>query len=323
MNNALLINSQISDPLSYCNYILPHVSRSFALGINALKGQSRKNILIGYLLCRIADTIEDDLQLSSEKKCFYLEEFIHCFFDKKKALFISQISNELTGDPFHINLVKNTHYVFELFESLSKNSQSILMNWIKEMSLGMIKYIKKYPLGIRISSLNEYKEYCYYVAGTVGYMLTDLWKECGYFIGTKQHEILNKSAGIFGEGLQTINILKDIAWDIKNENSIFIPQENFSETEVHKIISLAETDLNISLEYIQNIPKINISIRFFCIFPLMLAFATLREIKKAPSILNPMDKIKVTRNEAKLIYRNSYLSSFSNTWLKRCAGKLV
>lgn len=323
MNPTDFIEPKFVDPLAYCNYILPHVSRSFALGINALKGQMRKNVLVGYLLCRIADTIEDDLSLSSEKKCFYLEEFMNCFLDRKKNRFIAKIASELNGDPFHINLVKNIQFIFDIFETLTKNSQSILSHWVKEMSGGMIKFIKKYPLGIRISTLLEYKEYCYYVAGTVGYMLTDLWKEYGYFIDKKKYTELHRSAGIFGEALQTINILKDIAWDINNENSIFIPQENFNENSIHEIVNLAENDLKISLDYIQSIPQINISIRFFCIFPLLLACATLREIKKAPSLLNPKEKIKVTRDETKLIYKNSFIASFSNFWLLRSASRLL
>jgi farnesyl-diphosphate farnesyltransferase len=322
MNNNLLLADKIVDPGAYCDFILPHVSRSFALGINTLKGQLRKNILIGYLLCRIADTIEDDVNLSSEKKCVYLEEFLNCFLDQKKWSFISEIASELNGDPFHINLVKNAHFIFATFETLSSNSKFILMNWVKEMSTGMIKFIKKYPLGIRISSLSEYKEYCYYVAGTVGFMLTDLWHEYGFCISNGRYNLLKKSAGIFGEALQTINILKDISWDIQNENAIFIPLENLSESKVVDIVNLAEKDLNISIEYIKSIPRINFRIRFFCIFPLLLAFATLREIRKSKSILNPNEKIKVTRAEVKKIYKHSFIASISNYWLTNTAKKL-
>ncbi|MES2614446.1 MAG: squalene/phytoene synthase family protein [Bdellovibrionota bacterium] len=322
MTDLLVINKPINDPLSYCNYILPHVSRSFALGINTLSGQTRKSVLIGYLLCRIADTIEDDVKLSAEKKCLYLEEFVNCFSDKKKSSFISEIGHTLHGNSFHLDLVKNTHLVFDSFYALSKNSQSILIYWIKEMCFGMIKFIKKYPFGIRIADITEYKEYCYYVAGTVGYMLTDIWKEYAYFIGPKRYEILNKSAGIFGEALQSVNILKDIAWDIENENAIFIPQSNLTELSVHEIVNLTANNMDISLEYIQNIPRINTSVRFFCIFPLLLAIATLREIKRSPSILKPLKKIKVSRDETKQIYKNAYLASFSNCWLRKTANKI-
>jgi farnesyl-diphosphate farnesyltransferase len=321
--NDLLIKSKIfTEPMSYCNYILPHVSRSFALGINTLKGKLRNNILIGYLLCRIADTIEDDLSMSPEKKSSYLLEFLNCFPNREKISHFSQIALELNGDPYHINLVQNSNLVFDIFATLTKNSQSILEKWVREMTLGMVKYIQKYPKGIRISNLAEYKEYCYYVAGTVGYMLTDLWKECGYFINDKRHAILNQWSGIFGEGLQTINILKDITWDIEHENSIFIPKDNFSEESIQEIVQLAEDDLKASLSYVENIPIINRSIRFFCLFPLFLAIATLREIKNSPSILNPENKIKVNRIETKQIYKSAFIASFSNKMLRKKAELL-
>ena len=51
------------------------------------------------------------------------------------------------------------------------------------MIVGMRKFVLLYPHGIRIQSLEEYKEYCYYVAGTVGYLLTDLWHEHSPSIG--------------------------------------------------------------------------------------------------------------------------------------------
>ena len=53
-------------------------------------------------------------------------------------------------------------------------------------SLGMRKFVLLYPHGIRIQTLEEYKEYCYYVAGTVGYLLTDLWHEHAPSIGERQ-----------------------------------------------------------------------------------------------------------------------------------------
>ena len=46
--------------------------------------------------------------------------------------------------------------------------------------------------GIRIASIPEYKEYCYYVAGTVGVLLTDLWKIHGRKIDNNIFNELSK-----------------------------------------------------------------------------------------------------------------------------------
>ena len=40
--------------------VLPAVSRTFALSIRVLPGTLGRAVLTAYLLCRIADTVEDD-----------------------------------------------------------------------------------------------------------------------------------------------------------------------------------------------------------------------------------------------------------------------
>ena len=74
------------------------------------------------------------------------------------------------------------------------------------MIVGMKKFVVLYPHGIRIQSLDEYKEYCYYVAGTVGYLVTDLWHEHTPSIGARRHGVLREKCRAFAEALQTVNI---------------------------------------------------------------------------------------------------------------------
>ncbi len=318
------------DSLKYCKTILPNVSRSFAIGIEFLKGDLQKSVLVGYLLCRIIDTVEDDRYLDLNLKKQYLNRFIDCFSDVKKANYYNSIADELTGDKYHIDLVRNTNKVFQIYYSLSANTQKILKKWVTEMSNGMALFVTRYPNGIRIVSLNEYKEYCYYVAGTVGYILTELWKEYGSFINDKSYQIMLKNSVIFGEALQTINILKDIAWDAKGENSIYIPSEILlkygithdtllidnlrpkAELAINEIIHLAYQDIQISLEYLKSIPRINFRIRFFCIFPLLLALATLKKFEESENKMTPENVIKVTRSDVKKIKILSLFASIFN-----------
>ena len=56
----------------YQNKILTGVSRTFAFTIPQLPDGLRSHITNAYLLCRIADTIEDDADLSAEQKNLYL-----------------------------------------------------------------------------------------------------------------------------------------------------------------------------------------------------------------------------------------------------------
>src|SRR5262249_36879650 len=97
--------------------------------------------------------------------------------------------------------------------------------WAGEMIVGMRTFVLRYPRGIRIQSLDEYREYCYYVAGTVGYMVTDLWNEHSPGIFRSRHQMLRERCRAFAEALQTVNVLKDIAGDAEKENSIYVPEQ--------------------------------------------------------------------------------------------------
>jgi len=48
--------------------LLPHVSRSFALTIPQLPAPLRTTVTNAYLLCRIADTVEDDGEMDHDTK---------------------------------------------------------------------------------------------------------------------------------------------------------------------------------------------------------------------------------------------------------------
>ena len=65
-------------------------------------------------------------------------------------------------------------------------------------------------------------EYCYYVAGVVGEMLTELFCDYSGAID-RNHDELMQLAVSFGQGLQMTNILKDI-WDDQKRNMCWLPQ---------------------------------------------------------------------------------------------------
>jgi farnesyl-diphosphate farnesyltransferase len=59
----------------YQSDILVHVSRTFALTIPQLPTGLRETVTSAYLLCRIADTIEDEPTLPPEDKRRFLRQF--------------------------------------------------------------------------------------------------------------------------------------------------------------------------------------------------------------------------------------------------------
>lgn len=314
----------------FCQTILPQVSRTFALSIRFLPGSLGRTVLSAYLIFRIADTIEDDPVASIDCKTLLLDQFLACFNSPALADKYPQALQDLTGESAHVRLAQHTHLVFSLFRTLPARSQQRIHHWVSEMVQGMKKFVSLYPQGIRIQTLEEYKEYCYYVAGTVGYLLTDLWYEHSPSIGDEEYQILQARCAAFGEALQTVNILKDIAWDVEHENSIYIPEQSLKQQgsshqtllspehlqqnhiAIAALIELAWTDLDTALEYLLSIPKAAVPIRMFCILPLLFAYATLRDLNQSTAMLQSGGGVKISRTEVKSLMLMGPLSIMSN-----------
>lgn len=314
----------------FCQTILPQVSRTFALSIRFLPGSLGRAVLSAYLICRIADTIEDDPVASVEHKTLLLDQFLKCFDSPAVADRYPEAIQDLTGEPAHVQLAQHTHLVFGLFRTLPARSQQRIRHWASEMVQGMKKFVSLYPHGIRIQTLEEYQEYCYYVAGTVGYLLTDLWHEHSPSVGDEEYQILLKRCAAFGEALQTVNILKDIAWDVEHENSIYVPQQSLKDhgsshqtllspqhlrhnrAAIVTLIELAWADLDAALEYLLSIPKAAVPIRLFCILPLLFAYATLRDLNQSTAMLQSGGSVKISRTEVKSLMLTGPLLIMSN-----------
>jgi farnesyl-diphosphate farnesyltransferase len=332
----LLENNSIIDIDRHTRSMLPRVSRTFALGIKLLPSRLEPPVRLGYLLCRIADTVEDDLALSPERKAELLDGFIACFDDPQRADGFRDSIHELTTSSDYADLVASTGEVFALYRNLDARTQAILRRWVEEMVRGMRRFVVEHPHGIRIVSVPEFHEYCYYVAGTVGHLLTDLWHHHSNAVDDRVYAKLLEDCEPFGEALQSVNILKDIAWDAERENSIYVPSDllaaqgsghdlllhverrSANRTALEPLFRIAQDDIERSLCYIEHLPLMAVRIRLFCVLPVLFAVATMREIEKSEAMLTPGGNVKISRAEVKaLIFAasTSTLTNYSLRWL--------
>ncbi len=90
-------------------------------------------VRIGYLLCRIADTIEDDLALAPERKAELLDELLACFDDPRRADEYGLCVAELSANDDYLELVATTGQVFFTYRLLDAPTRAILRRWIAEM----------------------------------------------------------------------------------------------------------------------------------------------------------------------------------------------
>jgi len=310
--------------------IIGRVSRTFAIGISVLPGDLGKAVLVGYLLCRIADTVEDDGTATAARRQALLARFVMCFEDPAAAESFASEASDIAAADAYLDLLRGTKLVFDLLHSLPPKSAAIVERWTREMAAGMSEFVGRYPAGIRIQTMPEYRRYCYYVAGTVGHLLTDLWYCHSRLFSKRDHARLLVNCEAFGEALQTINILKDIAWDIEHENAAFVPEELFlargsshstmleprrqiqNREALVALVELAKDDLRKSLDYFNALPKMAFQIRLFCLLPVLFAVATLREIEKSSAMLLSGGGVKIDRAEVRSLILAGSLSTISN-----------
>jgi farnesyl-diphosphate farnesyltransferase len=291
-----------------------------------------------YLLCRIADTIEDAPTMPAADKALLFDELLRCFDDREAAEAFPGRLGALTGDETHVRLARNAHLVFVSYRDLPDTTRAHVRRWVSEMIVGMKKFVLLYPNGIRIQSLDEYKEYCYYVAGTVGYLVTDLWHEHVPSIGVRLHGVLREKSRAFAEALQTVNILKDVARDAEKENSIYIPEELLrlhgsshatilapdrvrqTREAMAAMVQLAWRDLDGARSYLLLIPRRAVSIRLSCVLPLLFACATLRDLTLAQAHMR-REVVKISRAEVKSLTLIGFLVILSNRGLEWLADR--
>ncbi len=314
--------------------MLPRVSRTFALGIKMLPPKLEPSVRIGYLLCRIADTVEDDLAIAPQRKAQLLDLFLACFDDPALGDAFGACIAELTANDDYLALVAQSPNVFLTYRKLDAPTRDILRRWVTEMVGGMRHFVIEHPDGIRIASVDEFRQYCYFVAGTVGHLLTELWHEHSTFVGNATYARLLEDCEAFGEALQTVNILKDIAWDAERENAIYIPSDLLkavgsghdallgaerraaNRDALAPLIELAHDDIERALRYIEALPAGAMRIRLFCVLPVLFAIATMRELERSDAMLVPGGSVKIARAEVRALVIAGSTSTLTNRTLR-------
>ncbi|MCA9743515.1 squalene/phytoene synthase family protein [candidate division KSB1 bacterium] len=327
----------------YCQQTLKKVSRTFAINIAFLQGDLYKSILCAYLFCRIADTVEDSSFAAPEQQKALLTDFRGIFQDKDFSpatmrAWVDAFQHAVSeNDPDNedIKLVTNSEVVLDNFLTLPLPYRNAICDCIVEMSEGMMTTLQmksRQRNGIYFSkTIAELNRYCYYVAGTVGILLTRLFAYHSKSITRGIAHFLDKHAVSFGLGLQMTNIIKD-CWTDYRRGWCYIPEElaisnglvmeNFfkpayrdqAAVTLNSLIHRAAAHLDDALNYTLHIPRRNYRIRLFCSLPLLFAISTLVAAQNDLRVLAG-EKVKISREQVKKIIRDTRLLCFSNTAL--------
>lgn len=259
---------------NFYKFHLNQVSRSFSFCIERLKDPLQTWVGLSYLLCRVLDTAEDAIWENNTEKLKSLSEFNE-FLEKLPSeeqvrLWNKNIPQEIKAE--ERELVEAFYLLLQDLHSLPNSVKAILQKSIVSMNKGMSFFSAKNKVNeLFLNSLFEVNTYCFFVAGLVGELLTDLLKEV--IPENNLPKGIYLKAHHFGLFLQKINLLKDQSEDKKLGRFLVPARENF----LKSLFKNAKE----AIDYILCIPKDQKEFRLFCAWSLFLGLSSLSFIESS------------------------------------------
>lgn len=293
---------------------LERVSRSFSFCISQLTSPAKEWVALSYLFLRIVDSIEDanwhEMQAQNNSfatlKSFLIEKPSNEQFIKWLARFPAQLPSE------EKLLLCDLPLLLEDKDKLPAPIKNAMIKTIVQMIDGMQHFLNHYTVEDRIifPSLATTNQYCFFVAGIVGKLLSQIFT---YVIADFKWtaELLNQSFH-FGFFLQKVNILKDKIDDEANGRFFVSPGTNLHE-------SLA-INAHRSLAYIKSIPIVaGRPYRLFCAWSMFIGLASLRWLDQngQGSKIKPRETYYLVNQITLLIDDNQALEKLFHSYLPR------
>lgn len=303
----------------YCQAALVAHSRTFAIPIALLPSELQRGVTSAYLLCRIADTIEDTVEWSPGVKSELYSSLLAVMEQGAPPLrFTELVEANPGGRDDERELMLALPRVMVVYQELPPSLQASFTCWIAELSRGMELYGHR-PVDAQgftvLSSIADLERYCYFVAGTIGHLLTAAFeRELGQSLRPAQRAVLRRNAEAFGAALQLVNILRDFGSDL-TRGMCFIPRDLLDaesltppdlvsaerRTSVERclapLFTLARGRLRQALDYSLALPTAATEVRSFCLIPVWLAVASLARCQRDQNAYYRGEKVKLSREE--------------------------
>jgi farnesyl-diphosphate farnesyltransferase len=328
----------VETPETFARRILPEVSRTFALNIPVLPQPLDLVVTVAYLLCRIADTIEDEGVGPRSDLFGELAQLVALpeGWAARSDEFVRNARRVLRpGAPIaEVELLDNSRTVLQALANLPVWTQPFVARCVGTMAKGMdeiTRGVHGRPAVDGLASLDALMTYCYYVAGTVGEMLTAL------FIGHSNAArtiagVLEPRARSFGRALQLTNILKDVREDLDRgvcwlpkdrlaahgltARTLALPERRAQAVALlDELVDVARLEIDRAFEYTLALPESETGLRLFCLWPLFFAVLTLQMLEHNPAVFEPAP-VKLTRETISCVMAATKQNVTSDTALR-------
>ncbi len=300
-----------------------------------LPGPVRRQISLAYLLARATDTIADTELVDLPSRLEALAAL--------RGRILGRDESPLRLDPLRSGqelpaeriLLERCEESLGLLGDLEEADRRLLRDVLDIIISGQELDLKRFGAASagQIAALQteeELNDYTYRVAGCVGEFWTKMCVAHLWAVAGKEGELLAKGVR-FGQGLQMVNILRDLPRDLR-KGRCYVPAKTLAAAGLapsdllaaqnearfrpvcNELLSLAEAHLAAGWEYIGLLPKGQVRLRLASAWPVLIGARTLRLLRHE-NMLDATRRVKISRREVRsLIVRSVLLYPFAGAW---------
>lgn len=309
------------------NDLLRDVSRSFYLTLHVLPRPVGKPIGLAYLLARATDTVADTAIVPVGERLDVLETL--------RRRIAGQETNQLTftsfssqqGTPGEATLMSRLPEVLLALDQ-SKDRQ-LIRDVLDIIISGQILDLQRFGSAggdaiLALADAAQLDDYTYRVAGCVGEFWTRVLSTHRFGIDPTEAPQLTPDGVRFGQGLQLINILRDLPADLRTgrcylpldqlQRAGLTPEDLLNSANEPRLRQIYDPWLRKAREHLQagwrytNALRWScFRIRLACAWPILIGFDTLKKLEHR-NVLDPSQRIKTSRPEVRRILVRSTLA---------------
>ncbi len=279
---------------------LDRVSRSFAFCIRQLPEPLHEWVGLSYLLCRVVDTIEDSPWRSSAEQMRAFAKFDQALRARSLAQGLTDWMQEFPAGiaAGEQALLRDAAVLLNDFHAFPAQVHEIIREIILSMSRGMQHFSLQRKNGsLRLGTLAEVNQYCFFVAGVVGELLVKLINKVEPSLLLSEANLLR--AHHFGLFLQKVNLLKDQVGDERHGRHLIPSREVVEDS--------SERNADEALAFLLDLPKEQPEFRRFCAWSLFLGLEAL-SVARQSIFQNKVLKVPRAEMEALLVAVENALS---------------
>ncbi len=288
--------------------VLRDVSRSFYLSLRLLPGPMRPAVSVGYLLARASDTLADTHAAPVADRVALLDGFAAELDGGSDGWRQGKALAEFRGRQTHAGekaLLERLGDCFAMLDGLRASEAEAVRKVLRTILSGQRLDLTRFENAgaknpVVLTGDAELEEYCFRVAGCVGVFWTELgFLTLGRRFSGEQVEEMERLGANYGQGLQLVNILRDLPEDLA-QGRCYLPVDPADREALAMAFARwqvrAEGWLADGENYCSRLPMLRL--RAASVLPALLGMRTLEALGAQANPLPPAG-VKVSRREVR------------------------